>query len=205
MSDVKYTKTATFLFPFLEIPRDIFECNVKNAFGKLMFSNRFINAYLFDEDIKHYRENCIFLVIRNYRDVDFESFYTTMCAFPNYKDDYEKNNSLVMVFSVADHLLSDYHLILNGKYSEISKAGKTLILGNYFFTGKAFTIPLILNKAVALKDSWEERLSSPNSVANLYDQEVWPIINIEAEKICVDTLKQYSFLNEKLEPTGEFE
>ena len=205
MSKVKFTKTATFLFPLLEIPKDLFTCNVKNVFGKQLFTNRFINAYLLDEDISSYKEDCVFLVLRNYRDVDFDAFYTTMCGFPNYKDDYEKNNSLVMVFSISKELKPDYDLIVKGKYSEVSKEAKKLILGNYFFDGKPFTLPLVLNKAHALKESWEERLSSPNSAANLYDQEVWPIIDMEAETLCVDTLKKYTFLSEKLEPTGEFE
>lgn len=205
MSLVKYTKTATFLFPLLQIPRALFTCDVKTAWGKTMFTRRFLNAYLMDDSINAYRENCVFVVLKNYRDADFSAFYDTMLGFPNYKDDYEKDGCLIMVYSVTEELLPDYKLILNGKYSEISAEAKKLILGNHFFSGKAFTLSLILNKSEALKDSWEERLSNPNSIANLYDQEVWPIIEIEQDTICANMLKEFAFYEGKLEPTGEFE
>lgn len=205
MSLVKYTKTATFLFPLLQIPKALFTCNVKNAWGKTMFTQRFLNAYLIDNSINAYREDCVFVVLKNYRDADFAAFYDTMLGFPNYKDDYEKDGCLIMVYSVTEELLPDYKLILNGKYSEISAEAKKLILGNHFFSGKAFTLPLILNKSEALKDSWEERLSNPNSIANLYDQEVWPIIEIGQDTICANMLKEFAFYEGKLEPTGEFE
>lgn len=29
MSQLKFTKTATFLFPLLDIPKSLFECNIK--------------------------------------------------------------------------------------------------------------------------------------------------------------------------------
>jgi len=205
MSLVKYTKTATFLFPLLEIPKALFTCDVQTTWGKTMFTQRFINAYLKDDSIGSYREECVFIVVKNYRDIDFDTFYSTMLAFPNYKDDYEKDNCLIMIYSVSEGLLPDYNLILKGKYSEISAAAKKLILSNYFFSGKAFTLPLILNKANALKDSWEDRLSNPNSPAYLYDQEVWPIIEIEKDTISGNMLKEFTFSEGKLEPSGEFE
>lgn len=205
MSLVKYTKTATFIFPLLEIPKALFTCNVKTAWGKTMFTQRFLNAYLMDDSISAYREHCVFVVVKNYRDADFDAFYTTMLGFPNYRDDYEKDGCLVMVYSLSEELLPDYKMLLKGKYSEISADAKKLILGNHFFTGKAFTLPLILNKSEALKDSWEDRLSAPNSIANLYDQEVWPIIEIEKDTICANMLKEFAYSTEKLEPTGEFE
>ena len=204
MSLVKYTKTSTFLFPLLEIPKALFTCNVKTILGKQMFTLRFINSYLFDENVALYRENCIFLLIKNYRDVDFETFYSTMRAFPNYRDSYEKNNYLIMVYSVSEEMLPDYTLILNGKYSEISAAAKKLILSNHFFSGKAFTLPLILNKSESLKDSWEDRLSSPTAPAYLYDQEVWPIIDRDVEKLDNNMLKEFAYTDSKLEPSGEF-
>jgi hypothetical protein len=66
---------------------------------------------------------------------------------------------------------------------------------------------LILNKAEVLKQSWEDRLSLVNnhinSPANLYDQEVWPIIDLEKQVFCDNNLSLLSFKVE-LTPSEEF-
>lgn len=204
MSDVKFTKTATFLFPLLEIPKNLFICDVKSTFGKQMFTQRFLNAYLSDDRVTKYNnQGYIFLIVRNFRDLDFDTFYSTMIAFPNYVDDYDNRDHLTLVYSVPDTQKNNFDLILQGKYSEIDAAGKKLILSNNFFSGKPMTLPLILNKALALKVSWEERLSNPQSPAYLYDQEVWPIINQEEEIITADKL-EYFTKSKSLSPTGGF-
>mgnify|MGYP007100238047 CR=1 FL=1 len=86
-------------------------------------------------------------------------------------------------------------LIFQGKWRKI--------LLNNFFSGKAFTLPLILNKAEALKNSWEERLSTPGSPAELKDQEVWPIIESENEELN-DSIMSKITTKKELSPTGEF-
>jgi hypothetical protein len=160
MSIVKFTKTATFLFPLLDIPKVLFECNIKDRFGRTKHSDRFLNAYLTDTNVSRYNKDTnIFVVIRNYRDVDFDRFYSTIQAFPNYVDDYDNKECLVLVFKVPEKNLADYNLLRQGQYSKVSNNAKKLILANNYYTGKAFTLPLILNKANALKESWEDRLS----------------------------------------------
>ena len=37
MKSTKFTKTATFLFPLLDIPKVLFECNIKDKFGRIKF------------------------------------------------------------------------------------------------------------------------------------------------------------------------
>jgi hypothetical protein len=208
MSIVKFTKTATFLFPLLDIPKVLFECNIKDRFGRTKHSDRFLNAYLTDTNVSRYNKDTnIFVVIRNYRDVDFDRFYSTIQAFPNYVDDYDNKECLVLVFKVPEKNLPDYHLLKQGQYSQISNNAKKLILANNYYTGKAFTLPLILNKANALKESWEDRLSFIGkdiySPADLGEQEVWPILN-EADEILNETVLN-SFSNKiELLPTGEF-
>ena len=61
MGYVKYTKTATFLFPLLGIPKAIFSCNVKNTFGTTMFTTRFYNAYIGDCKVDNYKEGFVFI------------------------------------------------------------------------------------------------------------------------------------------------
>jgi hypothetical protein len=204
MSTVKFTKTATFLFPLLDIPKVLFECDIRDRFGRIKYSTRFLNAYLKNSTISKYNDDdYIFVVVRSYRDVDFDKFYSTIQTFPNYVDDYDDKECLILVFKIPQNNLNDFNLIINGQYSKVSAESKKLIMTNNFYTGKAFTLPLILNKANALKESWEDRLSNPGSIADLGDQEVWPILNIEDEELNEIILKSF---NQKIEllPTGEF-
>ena len=94
MSRKKFTKTATFLFPLLNVPKSMFECSIKDPWGRLKYTNRFINAYCSDTTISKYvnddENKYVFLVLENYQDVDFGTFYSTITAFPNYVDDYEE-------------------------------------------------------------------------------------------------------------------
>jgi hypothetical protein len=61
-----------------------------------------------------------------------------------------------------------------------------------------------MNKAKVLKDSWEERLSNPGSIADLKDQEVWPIISCEREILDSNIASEYSTNSKHFEPSGEF-
>ena len=205
MSYVKYTKTTTFLFPLLEVPKDLFRCNIKNSFDQVIFTTRFLNCYLQDIDLDNSEYNngpYIYLIVKAYQDVDFETFYSTILSFSNYIDEYEKDNYIIMVFKVPDENLDDFNKLLQGKYSEVSQKAKTLIMQNNFFSGKPYVIPLILNKAKNLKDSWEKRLSNDGiingvdtgirSMADLRDQQVWPIIDLEKESLTNKTLIKLS-------------
>ena len=201
---MKFTKTATFLFPLLNVPKSLFDCHVLDSWGRLKHKSRFLNAYLANNTISKYEEeNYIYVVARGYRDTDFDKFYTTIQAFPNFIDDYDIKDCCVFIFSIPTDFAADYNLIVSGKYSEITANSKKLILANHYFSGKAYTLPLILNKAIVLKDSWEERLSNPGSPAFLYDQEVWPIINNIVEILTHEVVNSYS-TNKKLTPTGDF-
>jgi hypothetical protein len=193
MAYIKYTKTATFLFPLLEIPKSIFMCNVKNNFGKTMFKTRFVNAYLGDCKINDYKEGFVFLLLKGFQDPDFDCFYDTMTAFENYVDDYEFGINIVMIYSIPDKYSVDYSLILKGQYSKVSAAAKKRILQNSFFSGKPTTIPLILNKADVLRKGWEKRLGT-----SLESQEVWSIIVPDEEQICNNILEEK--LNNILKP-----
>ena len=202
----KFTKTATFLFPLLNIPKSLFDCNILDPWGRIKFRSRFLNAYLHDSNITKYNnKDYIFLLIRNYRDTEFDKFYNIIQSFPNYIDDYELKGCLVLVFSVPTDFIPDYNLILKGLYSEVSPEAKKLILKNNYFSGKIFTLPLIMNKAKVLKDSWEERLSNPGSIADLKDQEVWPIISCSNEILESTVALEYSNNSKHFQPTGEFD
>jgi len=203
MTKIKTTKTSTFLFPLLEIPKSIFTCDIKSNFKRTLYNTRFINAYLKDESIGNYLKDHIFILIENYQDKDFSAFYSTMTAFPNYVDDYEINGYLVMIYKVSDERMEDYQLILNGKYSKISEAGKKLILSNHFYHGKSITIALILAKSSSLRESWEQTLRH-KSVIDLGNQEVWSIILPKKEILTKEVISELKVVK-KLSPSKEFE
>lgn len=198
---MKFTKTATFIFPLLGIQKNLFYCNIKSLGGYTKHTLRFINAYLSNPDVPNYNyKDYVSIVVKNYRDVDFDAFYNTMISYPNYIDDYEVANCLVLVYKVPDEFVADYQCIMTGKYSEVSVEGKRLILANNFYSGKPMTLPLILHKAESLRVSWEEKLG-----CSLGDQEVWPIINLENEVLCKYELKSLSSTRTTLSPLeGQF-
>lgn len=210
MSNVKFTKTATFIFPLLEVPKELFECSVKDVFNRVKFTTRFLNAYLEDPRVnyKSDEENkYVFIVSRNYRDQDFDRFYSTITALANYIDDYDIKDCVVFIFKVSERHIQNFNKVISGAYSEIDASAKKLILANNFYSGKPFTLPLILNKAEVLKESWENRLSLVNdhihSPANLYDQEVWPIIDLEKQIFDAEALLSLTKQSE-LVPSEEF-
>ena len=163
-------------------------------------TNRFINAYMSDCTISNYNEGFVFVLVNAYQDIDFQCFYDTVTAFDNYVDDYDREESLVIIYSVPDKFKADYSLILNGKYSKISPEAKKTILQNNFFypnNGQPSTIPLILNKSEALKESWEARLG-----VDLKNQEVWSILESEKEELCPEIIRKLS-KNPKIKPIEE--
>jgi hypothetical protein len=193
---IKYTKTATFLFPLLEIPKKLFICDVKDIFLNTKFNLRFINAYLKDTQINKYDKNHIFVVVRNYRDLSFDGFYDKLISFPNYVDDYEEGNCLIFIFSIPEKNLKDFNLLLNGKYSQISEKAKELIVHNHFFNGQILLLKMILYKSPKLKEYWNEQLSCPpNSMVDLGDQELCSIIDLKKQVLSKEVLKKFNKTN----------
>jgi hypothetical protein len=204
MSDVKFTKTATFLFPLLGIPKSLFKCDIRHPWGTQKFDNRFLNAYLKNDCIEKYKDkDYVFLVLRNYQDVDFNKFCNTLQAFPNYVDEYDVRDCLIVIFSVPEENQEDFDLIKKGKYSKISVKSRDLILNNNYFSLKPLTLPLIFTKANALKKSWEDRLSEKDSPAYLGNQEVWSILNEEDETLTESIIFTLTKKKE-LKPIGDF-
>lgn len=184
---MKFTKTSTFLFPLLDIPKEIFKCEIKNSFGRITHSNRFINSYLYNEDI--ITDSCIHLLIESFQDKTYDEFYSTMVSLENYVDDYEKNGYSVMIYNIPDANIEDFNLLISGAYSKVSDTTKSKIFKNSFYSDKPMVLPMIFSKAIALKETWENELSNPhpdpviNYIADLGDQEVWSVLDPEKETL----------------------
>lgn len=211
MSYVKYTKTATFLFPLVEVPKVIFDCEVRNNFDKLIMASRFLNAYMWDKDLEFEfnHEPYVFVVVKPFRDVNFEEFHSTIISMENYVDEYEKDNFIVMIFKIPENNLDYYNIVMQGKYSQIPSKGKAKVLKNSYFSGKIKTVVQILNKGAGLKKSWEDALSAPHpdpridSSVCLGDQELWSKILYENEGLSTEELQSIS-KSSKIIPQEEF-
>lgn len=213
---IKYTKTSSFLFPLLGIPKSLFNCHITNNYNKIIMTNRFLNAYLQDNHIDNiYNEGpYVFIVVKPYQDVEFNKFKDTILDYDNYTDEYEKEGFLILIYKILDIYLEDYNKILKGKYSLISNEAKKIILGNsYHKTPNA--VAQILTKSKKLKTDWETRLSETgiikgkyvgmSSIVDLKDQEVWGIIELEKETLNSSILQLLKFKKlRNLKPSNEF-
>lgn len=211
MSYTKYTLTSTFLFPLVNVPKQLFKCNVKSSFDRLIMSTRFLNSYMWDEDLEmefNYGPY-ILVVVKPYRDAEFQEFYSTIISMPSYVDEYEKEGYIVMIFKVLEENMPFYNLILAGKYSELPAEGKKIILKNNYSRLDPNLIPLIFNKDDGLRQSWEKALSNPHenprldSTICLEGKEVWSKILRENEGLSDVILKAIGSTS-KLTPEKEF-
>lgn len=201
----RFSKTSTFLFPLLEIPKQIFHCSIKTKDGYT--NTRFLDAYLWDKEFE-FEFNYgpyIFIAIKPYQDPEFETFRTAITDFDNYIDEYHKGDFLIMIFKIPDTNIIAYETILEGKYSELETTHKSMVMKNFFFTGKPTAIPLILNKNRSLKETWESKLHAPGIgfIADLGEQEVWSKILKEDEGLASEHLQTLS-KNQSLVPTMDF-
>lgn len=182
---MKYTKTSVFLFPLLDIPISLFN----KANGK----SRLVNCFLYDQKIKHYRENHIFLVIDNYQDVQFSEFEKKLENHDNFITSYDilKGKYSIKVFSIPKDKIEDYKLFLEGKYSKISDASKSLIL-NCEFKSKGF-LNMIFSKADEAKKAIEEVIGEKLPS----DAEVYGIYNLNNEILNINRIDELSKMIKK--------
>lgn len=193
----KYTKTSTFIFPFLNIPKSLFLYDVK-TFNKIETKSRFINSYIYSE-INEDHNLHVSIVCNSYQDVNYDNFYQNITSLPNFVDCYEVNGVCIFIMEIPDNRLEDLSKIINGKYSEVSPEGKLLIIKHHYFDSASNVIPMILNKSDKLKKAWENQLGS-----SLHNYEVWGILNKPDETLTFDKLHVLSTVK-KMVTLNEFE
>lgn len=212
MSYMKYTQTATFLFPLVNVPKQLFRCDVQSNFKRRIMTTRFLNAYMWDKDLE-FEQNYgpyVFVVVKPYRDSNYEQFHSTITALSTYVDEYWKGDYIVMIFKVPEENMEHYRTIREGRYSELTAEGKTLVLKNNYFKMDPNLLPRILNKCAELKASWERAISAPHpdsrydSTVLLGDAEVWSRIDKEKEGLSDEILKNLGN-TPKLTPAKEFD
>lgn len=184
MDKKTYTRTATFLFPLLGIYKSIF--NVDNqVIGGKSNDSLFYNAYLsLVGHVSRGSGTVYFLLEAEWNPKAANRLTELLSGYKNYREHFQVGGYIIFVFTVLDQYMRDYELILEGKYSLVSNAGKNIIFQNHFFSGKPHVLPLIMNKSSALKVAWEERLD-----AQINNQEVWPILQKKKETLRLSKLK----------------
>jgi hypothetical protein len=192
-----FTKTSTFIFPLLNIPRTAFLYD-KKTFGKVDTSSRFINSYLYNTVCEKHN-NHVSIIIDSYRDAEFDNFYIKLSSHDAFVDSYEVDDTLIMVFAIPDDMLDDVTKIIDGKYSTVSNVAKQLIMKHHYFDSQSSVIPMILNKSQALKTEWENRIG-----CSIGDNEVWVIMNPDEETLTIDKIHAV-VKNRVLTPSNEFE
>lgn len=177
--DVRQYNTCTrLLFPICEIPKEIFYFSKSDIrFVGDTFSSRYINSYFYDEEVDVYDEGHIFVAHRNYMDPTFDDFESKIQSLDNYVDSYDICHGKVgvKIFRVPEDMIEDYNLIIDGKYSQISKEAIQRI-GYNSIDDKELTGSIII-KSEELKSQWEKALSTDSCPVVLGDQEVWPIVS----------------------------
>lgn len=184
--DVVYTITSTFIVPLLGIEKSIFYDSLV-IFGKVKHHNRLINAFYKTKfDNTYNKKGYVHILIDPYQDEKFESFLSNLTKHPTYVDMYEYLGMFVSVHKIPDEFLTDYNLLINGKYSLISSKAKELILLNRFWSYPENLLHQILYRNESLVASWEEKLG-----ASIGDNDAWWIIN-EKDVLTLEHMKELS-------------
>ena len=184
MEKKEYTKTTTFLFPLLGIPVLLF---------KTKKGSRLVNCFLNDVKISKYKENCVFVVVDNFQDVDFVKFEKELEAHSNFQTAYDilDGKYSVKVFKVLDEFAGDYSKFLDGKYSKFSEAAKDKVI-NSNFKGENF-LNHIFTKSPEARKILEESLGLELPT----QAEVYGIYSVEKEVLNVKTLKMLTAKSKK--------
>ena len=184
MSKIKHTRTATFLFPLLGVPKSLFSIE-QVKYGRAVKECLFCNAYLSVVGHISREKGIIYILVRDARNPrEGKDFLGLLTGYKNYRSHFKTEGFTILVFKILDRFINDYELILLGNYSGVSQSAKNMIFQHHFFSGKPHVLPLIMNKANALKVAWEERLD-----AQINNQEVWPIMQKTKETLSLSELQ----------------
>jgi hypothetical protein len=148
-------------------------CKRKDMYWEKQFVNTFLSTDLYDE--------CIALLYRFSGDVEFIKFESSLKddkLFLNFID--VDKHHVLYIFKVPDYAQEAYHLIRNGKYSEIDDLWKIYILNFHDLTREGHTAQ-VLYKDLELKRKLELELD-----VNLGNAELLSVPNMKFERFNLD-------------------
>jgi hypothetical protein len=168
-----------FILPVLGIPKH------------LLLQNSFINCYLFneEEDIKY--ENCLYLLFKPKNMEWFNNFVASEeDRGANILEEYDYGGIYTMlVYNIPEKFRKDVDVVLQGKYSKVSKEYKDMF-PKLISDGVKESLGLawcVLHKKEYIKKYWEEELDMIFPVENEY----WKLYEISSESFNVNKLDIY--------------
>lgn len=170
----------------LEISKN-FNCStlllwvLKIDYGSLK-KNNIQNTFLYDENRPY--ENCLYLLFKPDNIYDFNSFVELERKRTHLLiDEYECGAFSILVYKLPSEYNKDYERFYQGKYSEFSPKFKSNI-PQTFKIRKGFGVKdevnlsyMIVNQDKVLKNGWTSLIGED------IDKEVWPVPNLEREKL----------------------
>jgi len=161
ISKRKFNMTSDFVMPLLGIPVDVFKCKVKDSFQRVVLSNRFYQAYIYDDIVDSFREKCVFVVYHQMQDVEFSAFENTLKSYPNFLANYDIGDSAFgcAVFKIPQEHEADYEAYLKGKWSNYSESARAKCIENRFTDSKTSQIiGQIFSRSEVLREGWENKM-----------------------------------------------
>lgn len=159
---VKETKTSNFILPLLGFP-------------KLFYQPFLVNAYLNNTDVNINNSYAIHVLVRFYSSPSYINLEEGIRDMDTYIDSYDLfgGKYIMFIIEIPDEFKPDFNKVISGKYSELSREAKRLILKG---RPASSSMPQVLSKSSELKEYWEKKLGT-----SLGNQEVWPILNLRDE------------------------
>lgn len=137
-----------------------------------MYEPYLINSYIRHEGIDHFQTDHIFVLLKESMDEKYKKLNSTLSSHKSHISQYsvdEKGEYVMHVFKFADIILPDYHLFLEGKYSQKSEKAKSLIRKSSNRFGVNYKI---LSRDPILAKKQEDKIGQPLKE----EDEVWSCI-----------------------------
>lgn len=156
----------------------------------------FLNAYLSDSNHVSYLDHPLYLLFKPTNLTSFSEFLEGEYDVNIVKEDYDYVGGYVMLlYDFPKEYIGDYDLILEGRYSEVSKKYKDLFPDTYLHQGrKTYTKTYhIFNKTNEYREELEEDLSLDNG--QLIGMELHSVPDKKREMFNIENLIENATIN----------
>lgn len=174
MSEIKYTKSKTYLLPLLSEFLDL----------KIKFLPNLVNTYMFDENNNY--QDCFFILHTfDFKNSEFVKYEHNLTTNPLFVKHIDIGNKVIYVFRFPEEYLNEYYKLIDSKYSEFGDDAKQLILRFWgeVYSGNSSGVDFLLKvKQILYKDEkLRQKIQTNLGVTIDKNQELGDYINPETE------------------------